>query len=414
MSAPPVRLGRPLDGITRRSLLRASGVLGATALASGFGKVGLDTVLARAGTDPLPAGTPILVVLTLYGGNDGLNTLVPFADPAYHSARPGLALAPDTVLRLDDDFGLNPGLAHVATEFGAGRVAIVQGVGYPGADRSHFRSMDVWQTASPATPATSGWLGRWLDASGGDPLLALGIDEVLPPLLVGERSVAAALSPTTRPVRPVVGRTLAALASNAPRSGGPAETEATAAVRASYAAYGRLASLAAGVENGDPVPTDRLAAQLRVVARCIRAGAPTRVYAASLAGFDTHAGELATQRSLLTRVDGALAGFRTALAGHERARDVVVLAYSEFGRRVAANASDGTDHGTAGPVFLLGDRVRGGLHGERPSLTGLDRGDLRTTTDFRSVYAAVLARVLDTDPERVLPPGSPGPLDLLV
>ncbi len=402
--------GRPVDGLTRRSLLKASGVVGAAALLAGAGKIGLDAVLSRAAADPLPTGTSILVVVTLYGGNDGLNTVVPYADSAYYAARPGIACAPDSVLRLDDAFGLNAGLKGVATEFAAGRVAVVRGVGYPKPDHSHFRSMDIWQSASPTRPLTSGWLGRWLDAAGGDPLLALTIGEVLPPMLVGEHSTASALAVSQRPTAAAVDRALAAFSAS-----DPADSEAARLVTASYTAYGKVRALL-GDQVGKSAAGqagDDLAAQLGVVAGCIRVGAPTRVYAVSLGGFDTHAGEVARQTELLGQLDAALASFRSALAGHARAGDVVTLVYSEFGRRVAANASEGTDHGTAAPVLLLGARVRGGLHGDAPSLTDLDAGDLKMTTDFRSIYADLLSGVLGTDPARVLPSGSPGGLGLV-
>ena len=410
MPQPPLDSTRPMDGLTRRSFLRASGVVGAAAALAGLGKVGLDAVLARAATDPLPTGTPILLLVTLYGGNDGLNTLVPYADPAYHAARPGLAYQPDQVLRLDDRFGLNPGLTATAAEFAAGRLAIVRGVGYPRPDRSHFRSMDIWQTGSPSEPITSGWVGRWLDSAGGDPLLALTIGETLPPVLVGNRSSAGALTATDRAPSRVVENTLAALA-----AGDPADPPAAQWVRASYTAYGKVRALASAGESGTTTQArgEDLADQLAVVARCIRAGAPTRVYAVSLTGFDTHADELADQAALLTELDRGLAGFREAVAGHERGGDVVTLVYSEFGRRVAANGSDGTDHGTAGIVLLHGNRVAGGLHGEQPSLTDLVDGDLKVTTDFRSIYADVLTGVLQTEPARILPAGSPGGLGLV-
>ena len=412
MALPPLQPKKPMDGLTRRSLLKASGVVGATALLAGAGKVGWEEVMGRAAATPLAAGTPILVLVTMYGGNDGLNTVVPYADAAYHDARPELAYAPADVLHLDDQLGLNPGLKGLSQLWQEKKLAVIRGVGYPKPDHSHFRSMDIWQTASPETPVSSGWIGRWLDVAGDDPLLALNIGDVLPPLAVGVKATAAALSLTTAPKGgPGRDATIARLAAS-----DPSDSAAAAQVASSYAAVQRVQTtfapaLAGGAAAGAGGKSS-LSDQLGLVARCIRAGAPSRVYAVSVTGFDTHADEKVAQTSQLTGVDQALTGFRSALAGHERARDVVVMAYSEFGRRVRANASQGTDHGTAGPVFVMGETVRAGFYGDQPSLTDLDDGDLKTTTDFRAVYGEVLSTVLWADPARVLDKAFP-PLGFL-
>ncbi len=407
MAIPPLRPQLPMDGLTRRSLLKASGVVGATALLAGAARVGWADLMDRAASSPLASGTPILVLVTMYGGNDGLNTVVPYADPAYHDARPELAYAPADVLHLDDQLGLNPGLKGLQSLWQDHKLAIIRGVGYPKPDHSHFRSMDIWQTASPDTPVSSGWVGRWLDVTGDDPLLALNIGDVLPPLAVGTSATAAALSLTPAKKSSsrdaVIGKLAAA---------DPTDSPAAAQVASSYAAVQRVESTFAPVITGAAKPTDTAAPtgraasgltdQLALVARCIRAGVPTRVYSVSVSGFDTHADEKVSQTAQLGSVDRALTGFRSAMAGDARAKDVVVMAYSEFGRRVKANASQGTDHGTAGPVFVIGDGVRSGFYGDQPSLTDLDNGDLKTTTDFRAVYSELLSTVLRTDPSRVI------------
>jgi len=414
---PPLDPKKPMDGLTRRTLLRASGVAGATALLAGAAGVTLEHVLARGQSDPLPANSSILVLVTMYGGNDGLNTVVPYADPAYHDARPELAYSPEEVLHLDGQFGLNPGMTGLADLWKQQNLAIVRGVGYPKPDHSHFRSMDIWQTGSPETPVPSGWVGRWLDTAGDDPLLALNIGEVLPPLAVGVKATAAALS---------VGKSTSSAMTAAVLKGfatpDAADGPAANLVVASYAAqqrceqtFGHLTSDSGDEAGGDAAGNGQravLSAQLDVVARCIKADVPTRVYAVSASGFDTHADEKIAQTAQLTQVDKAITAFRSALAASPRAKDVVVMAYSEFGRRVRANASQGTDHGTAGPVFLVGDTVRAGFHGDQPSLTDLDNGDLKTTVDFRAVYAEVLDKVLGADPTRVLDQ-TPTPLGLI-
>lgn len=392
-----------MDTITRRRFLTASGVVAAGALATGATAYGLREILDH--KSDTPGGDRILVLLTLYGGNDGLNTVIPFADDAYAAARPGLAYSPDQVLRLDDRFGLNPGLKGLHALYAQQKLAIVHGVGYPKPDRSHFRSMDIWQTGQPVRPGTTGWLGRWLDGAGGDPRLAVSFEPVLPPLLAGATSAGATVPGGTielpKTITPEVLRALA----------GTAEGESPARARAAgcFADLIRVQDLIADVEpdtaderdapatatGGAAPPLDT---QLALVTKCIEAGAATRVYSVSLGGFDLHADERGAQESLLAELDGPLAAFAARMAG----RDVVVAVYSEFGRRVRANASDGTDHGTASSMFLLGAGVRGGLHGEPPSLTDLDDGDLRFTTDFRDVYATLLDRVLGADPGRVL------------
>jgi uncharacterized protein (DUF1501 family) len=400
-----------MDTLTRRRFLVASGVTGAVALAAGAGTVGWRELAARAGTDPLPGDASVLVLVTLYGGNDGLGTVVPYADPAYHAARSELAYDEGEVLKLDDQLGLNPAMKGFKALWDADRLAVVRGVGYPRPDHSHFRSMDIWQTGSPDRPVSTGWVGRWLDATGPDPLRAVSVGATLPPLAVGAKAAGVAL-PLTGFNTPAgdLGNGVAALArpdpADPPTQALAARSsatllEATKALGPALAATddGEADDGEAQRQGGSAGGHGALGRQLAAVSRCIRARVPTRVYAASLGGFDTHADERGTQSRLLGELDAAVAGFLDGMQDDPR---VVVAVYSEFGRRVAANASDGTDHGTAGPVLVAGAGVRGGFFGDQPSLTALDDGDLRVTTDFRSVYGTLLERVLDTEAGRVL------------
>ncbi|MFC7545191.1 DUF1501 domain-containing protein [Plantactinospora sp. GCM10030261] len=401
-----------MDALTRRKFLITSGVVGAGALAAGAGTYTLTDIMETGGDADPAANT--LVLVTLYGGNDGLNTVIPYADPAYQTARAELAYPVEEIRRLDDQVGLNPALAGLHAMFGQDELAIVRGVGYPRPDRSHFRSMDIWQTAQPDRPGTTGWLGRWLDGAGADPRLAVSFEPALPPLLAGARSAGAAVPVTGR----AAGRierdpTTAAFAAASPGES-PAQARAAAcfadlrAVNQMIAEVREAAESTDDDDNGDGGATATggartpLAAQLDLVAQCVEAGAASRVFSVSLGGFDTHADEKQLQAVLLGQVDKALTGFVERMRRTETGRRVVVAVYSEFGRRVRANASDGTDHGTASDVFLLGAGVRGGLYGEPPSLTDLDDGDLKFTTDFRDVYATLLERVLGSDPGRVL------------
>jgi uncharacterized protein (DUF1501 family) len=391
----------------RRKFLIAGAGVGAAGLLSGVVAVTLPDMLEAARERPLPEDTGILVIVTLYGGNDGINTVIPYTNNAYHDSRPDLAYAEHEVLPLDGQLALNPALKGLAGMWKNRRLAIVRGVGYPKPDRSHFRSMDIWQTASPKDPVSTGWIGRWLDAGGDDPLRALNIGAVLPLMSIGEKQVASALSENIPRIPGGVATTLAALSEDDPR-----DTAAMSAVRSTYRAgmitepeFGRV------VKGIDPTAAssgpdeDSLQAQLDLVARCVRAGVPTRVYMVSLGGFDTHADERGTQEELLRELDEALTPFLRQMRTNTHGRNLVVMAYSEFGRRVAANASQGTDHGAAGPVFLAGGPVKGGFYGDEPSLTDLNDGDLKVTTDFRDIYHELLTHTLDSDPTPSIGPG---------
>ncbi|HZB30453.1 MAG TPA: DUF1501 domain-containing protein [Streptosporangiaceae bacterium] len=403
-----------MDRWTRRKFLTLSGVTAGATLAAGGTALTWDDLMAAARGRPLPGDASILVLVTLYGGNDGLNTVIPAADKAYHDARPDLAYGEGEVLALGEGLGLNPSMRGFKALWEEGRLAIVRGVSYPRPDHSHFRSMAIWQTASPAGPVPTGWLGRWLDAVGHDPLRAIAIEPVLPPLLAGASGAGSTFRLGGGPVLPTgpLGGALAKLA-------GPEHGEHPLQTRVASSLSGLMAvdTKLRGARPDDEADDDRqaqgasgggqgkLAQQLDVVAKSIRSGVPARVYSVSLGGFDTHAAEKTTQSRLLGQLDGAVSGFLREVRGAERGRKVVVAVYSEFGRRVRGNANQGTDHGTAGPMFIAGEPVSGGFFGEQPSLTKLADDDLIATTDFRDVYATLLAKTLDTDPARILGAG---------
>lgn len=401
-----------MDVATRRRFLLTSGVVGAGALAAGAGTLGL-VELIRTAQGAQSVGTDgKLVVVTLYGGNDGLNTVVPYADSAYHSARPELAYDPEEVLRLDDRLGLNPMMRGLKKLWDEKQLAILLGVGYPRPDRSHFRSMDIWQTASPVNPVQTGWVGRWLDGTSAAPEAAVSFEPVLPPILAGETRAGACVSPTGLELpNGITPEMVAAL--------GRIEKAESALRTRAATAYANLLHVERLIREAEQAPRDpagqelellttgtgrtsSLGTQLALVARCVEAGVPTRVYSVSLDGFDTHADERVGHESLLKRLDDALSGFVARMSRTAAGRRVTVVVYSEFGRRVRANASDGTDHGTAGPVFVLGPRVAGGFYGEQPSLTDLDDGDLKANLDLRRVFGTMLGSVLNADPDRYL------------
>ena len=390
-------------GITRRQVL-----------AGGIAAVGTAAVVRNPFASLLDHSTPatsstdhpVLVLVTLYGGNDGLNTVIPAAAGAYLSGRGDLAVPADQVLTIGDGLGLHPNLKAMKRLWDAGQVAIVRGVGHPNPNRSHFRSMDIWQSGVPERAVATGWLGRWLDRTGTDPLRAIAIGPTVPLALRGEKVAASAVPvgsvalPVSAPVadayRAMMGVGSSGLAGSVARTG----TDLLTVERA----LGRIVD-GAGASEDEGSATNlegraqgALGPQLDLVARAIAAGLPTRVYAVSLGGFDTHANEKDAHAQLLADLDGAVDAFTKAVGG----RPVTVLVHSEFGRRVAVNGSGGTDHGAAAPVFVIGPRVRGGFHGDEPSLTDLDDGDLKHTTDYRSIYASVLGNVVGVDPSVAL------------
>ena len=364
----------------------------------------------------------VLVVVQLSGGNDGLNTVIPFGDDNYYRARPNIGIRGDQTLRLNDFLGLNPQLGGFKDLFDDGRMSIVQGVGYPNPNRSHFRSMDIWHTANPADEAIhSGWLGRYFDAQccGADPKdpaddtpadphvgIALGDASFL--AMQGERVVPLSFE------RPndyrYQGRDRAAfMALNAPdeQPGDAPDTAAgemdflTRTAMDAQVSSDRILKAVNGHKPGVQYPPGGFGEQLRTVAAMIRGGLPTRVYYTSLGGFDTHAGQQGRHDNLMRQLADGVKAFLGDLEEQGNDERVLVMTFSEFGRRVAQNASNGTDHGTAAPMFFFGHHkhVQPGIVGNHPSLTDLDQGDLKYGIDFRNCYAGVLQQWLDTKPE---------------
>ncbi|MFQ5844375.1 MAG: DUF1501 domain-containing protein [Planctomycetota bacterium] len=367
----------------------------------------LPSFLLRAAAAAPPSDRG-LVLLRLAGGNDGLNTVVPFEQDAYHRARPGLGISGGAVLRLQDGIGLHPGLGGLRPAWEAGDLAVVQGVGYANPNRSHFISTDIWHTASlePQSRRT-GWAGRALDEREGSfgealPALHLG-PEPLSLALVGERVIVPSVRDARRfEVRggPEAARLLAGLAS------GPRGTETLEFIRSSarraYRTADRLRAALAGSGDAAGYPDTPLGRRLWQIARLIEGGLGAGLYAATLDGFDTHSQQKPVHDALMRTLGDAVGALYADLQRAGWADRVVVLTYSEFGRRVKENRSLGTDHGAAAPLFVVGGRVRGGLHGEHPSFSDLRDGDLVHGFDFRRVYATMLGRWIGVDPDKVL------------
>ncbi|MGQ0612819.1 MAG: DUF1501 domain-containing protein [Planctomycetaceae bacterium] len=384
--------------ITRRNFLKGGLALPAAAALPAF--------FARA-VFGSPPGERVLVLVQLAGGNDGLSMVVPFEEDAYHRARPSLGLRGGQVVPLRDGIGLHGNLGKLRGSWDAGQLAVVQGVGYPNPNRSHFLSTDIWHTASLTPPSRwNGWVGRALDRCCGDgaevPGLQLG-GQPLSLALVGERIMVPAVRDANSFHVQGGAKSARLLASlvEAGEGGGEAEYVRRSAKRA-YATAARLEKALTGGRAADVYPGTPLGQQLWQVARLVESGLPARVYAVTLDGFDTHSRQKQQHDNLMRALGDALGAFRDDLVEQGLFDRVLVMTYSEFGRRVEENRSLGTDHGAAAPLFLMGGKVKGGLCGAHPALTDLEQGDLKHHTDFRSVYATVLEGWFGLDPAVVL------------
>ncbi len=437
--------------LTRRQFLERT-LKGTSLLALGPAVPGFLTATARAAE---PGKDTVLVVLEMTGGNDGLNTVIPYGDDLYYKARPKIGLKKNDLVKVDEHIGLNPGLRGLEKLLQDGQLAIVQGVGYPNPDRSHFESMDIWQSAQVArrgSKPTDGWLGRSMGLlklkEGSIPALHLGADR-LPLALQGGGVGAVSVHPGKGYRLNLGGDNLPAdphgrlpqppfrVAENSYPQG-DATTERNRAERMSlikelaegeiaanqgmlqfvqrsslqtYSTLERLEELLkkSGPQrnpyqsfDGRTYRNGELARDLALVAGTIAAGFGTRLFYVSIPGFDTHSGQVQVHQSLLQEVGSAVSFFFGELKRTQNDKRVVLMTFSEFGRRVHDNGSDGTDHGAASCLFVAGAAIKGGLVGKHPSLKDLDAGDLKHHTDFRQVYATLLDKWLECDSRRVL------------
>ncbi|MGH7143658.1 MAG: DUF1501 domain-containing protein [Planctomycetota bacterium] len=355
----------------------------------------------------------ILVILQLAGGNDGLNTVVPYNHDVYKKVRPNLALPADQVLKINDQFGLHPSAAGLKSLYDDGLLAIVHGVGYPNPDRSHFSSTDIWELASPQKTFHEGWVGRFFDheCKGNDPInpeSAIALTRETPLTLRGSK------------FQPVSFTQVADLDWKAARN--PYMARAYAELKkkeqvdfkkTSQLAYLQRIAMDAEI-SADQIqtaaedktnveyPKSKLADSFQMIARMIHHKMPTRVYYAYISGFDTHAGQLKRQADLWEEVGASLRAFVTDLKQQGNLDRTMIMTFSEFGRRVMENASGGTDHGAAAPLFVIGSQIKPGLHGTFPDMNTLERGDLKFTTDFRNIYADMIGTWLGGDAKAIL------------
>lgn len=362
-----------------------------TFLAGGLGLAGAATLRGSA------LGAPrederTLVLLQLSGGNDGLSTLVPHGDDAYHAARRSLHMGADRLHKIDDYRGLHPKLTRLAARYHEGELALIQGVGYPGPNRSHFKSLEVWHAANTdGRVGGEGWIGKLCDERW---------PRAAPPELsvhLGKRVPYALHSTTHPPVAFEVPETYRWLGKSRElevqtegEEGGSVLERLRAVQRDADASSMRIRHATAGYRTRVEYPGTAEGRALRTAAALIDARLGSRVISVEFTGFDTHAGQRGAHDRLMGTLDAALGAFLDDLSGRSAGKQTLVLAFSEFGRRVAENGSGGTDHGKAGLLFAAGAPVRGGLYGSYPSLTDLDEGDLAYNVDFRQTYATAI------------------------
>jgi uncharacterized protein (DUF1501 family) len=425
---------------TRRAFIQSSTLLASAALtvpafiqSSAFAlprpEMGLSSI---AGVDE----DNILVIVQLSGGNDGLNTVIPYRDDTYHRLRPSIGLNLDNMHILSalgtngaSDLALNGSMTGIRELYDEGQCAIIQGVGYPNPNRSHFTSMDIWHTAE-TTATGDGWIGKYIDAqccgygkgesgtpdgsqSGNQPE-----NKIEPPIAIGREAPLMLSGRTMMPVSfetPDLFDWAGAKFSEEivedhqkltdtlnehsdPNSNNAFLLRTAMDARVSSATIRKAVAAKPLVQY----PNSKLSTQLSMIGSMIRAGMKTRVYYASIGSFDTHANQLGSQNRLLGQLSGAIRAFQSDLKAQGNDARVTTMCFSEFGRRVGQNASNGTDHGTAAPMFMFGPKVQGGFHSRHPSLTNLDNGDLKYTADFRSVYAEILDKWLSAKSRDVL------------
>lgn len=386
----------------------------------------------------------ILVVLQMAGGNDGLNTVVPYSNDFYHKARPRIAQTADKILKLNGDVGFHGGMTGFKNLYDSGNLAVVQGVGYPNPNRSHFRSTEIWQTASDSEVIEKyGWLGRYFDnaCAGADPTVGVVVGRQLPESFFARTPKGICfdnpqnyrfLSPehpkpgqtdmteaayeklneadTTEMVSPDdpelanTGDSIGSLPAGMPMQGGKAVDFIERTAMDAQISSDEVRSIAARVQNQATYPNSAFANSLKLIAKLIGGGLPTRIYYVSQGGYDTHTNQIATQQRLLTDLGDSLKAFVDDMKAQGNLQRVLVMSFSEFGRRVNENANGGTDHGAAAPMFIVGNKVKAGLLGHYPSLAPQDlyQGDIKYNVDFRQVYAGVLEDWLKTKSAPIL------------
>lgn len=397
------------DFISRRDMIKKGGMIAVGLVAPRWLSSIAEADIIRTAQGGKATGDTVLVVCQLSGGNDGLNTIIPWANKMYYDLRPTIAIPEDQVVKLDDHMGMHPALKPIADLYKQGKVAVIQNVGYPKPNRSHFASMDIWQSASPERTLKYGWIGRHVDQQMGknalNPVYALGLSTEKPLALTGQRASVPCFASLVD-LKNMIGdsdtdRLLREM------QGAPAANGSPAAVvqQANKSALDAIQILNANLAQYTVKSTyanDAFGNGFKQIAQLLATSPKTRIVYFSTGGFDTHARQAQTHEKLLANFAGAVSAFQAEMEAIGKADKVVVLVFSEFGRRVQENGSQGTDHGHGSIMMLIGKSVKGGLHGPIPDLANLYQGDLTMQIDFREVYAATLDKWMGGDSEVVL------------
>ena len=397
--------------VTRRGFLK-QGLQGMAVVSLGLGVPSVFAKAAVAASNENSAGAGrTLVVVQLAGGVDGLNTVIPYSDPLYRGSRPQLAIAESDMLVVDERVAFHPALEGLKQLLDAGQLAVLEGVGYPNPTFSHFKAMDIWQSADPDAKARDGWLGRYFESltdAGGHPLSGLSYGRRLPSAFessvatvpsVGSLDTFALAGPQSRSV------SLVQMYDIYRPTGSPFAALLDSTLDNALDSSAQLAAAHASYTPAVEYPESSLASGLRMLAELIDSGGehpPLRIGHVMLGGFDTHTQQDSRLEPLLVETSEALSAFWQDVVTHGHGQDVLLMTWTEFGRRVSENAQLGTDHGAAAPMFLIGERLKGGFHGEARDLSDLDNGNLRYSVDFRSVYATVLEDWLEAPASDIL------------
>jgi uncharacterized protein (DUF1501 family) len=392
-----------MKNISRRNFIGTSALVSGALMLPKFLKA-----FEKRGPAFFPQSDKTLVILQLSGGNDGLNTVVPYRNDIYYSLRPNIGISPNDVLRLDDELGLNPALEGLRKIFDDGNLCIINSVGYPNPDLSHFRSMDIWQTASGSDQyKETGWIGRYLDAACPvcTPYAAIETDHALSLALKGEKVSGLAFADPAKLYRttkdPFLNDVLKEHGTNQPVNSNSEYLYKV--MRETFSSAEYVYEKSKIYHSQTEYPKTPFANTLKTIAELIGSGCETKVYYTSLPGFDTHAGQLKMQEKALKIIGDSLLSFTEDLKKNNKLNDVVVMVFSEFGRRVSQNASGGTDHGTANNMWLInGALKKKGFYNAPPDLADLAAADLKFKMDFRDVYATVLKKWLGADDELIL------------
>ncbi|MBL8048786.1 MAG: DUF1501 domain-containing protein [Chthonomonas sp.] len=393
--------------ISRRDAMKSGSMIAVGLMAPQWLSAVTATDMVRQAKGGKGAKDTILVVCQLSGGNDGLNTVIPYSDSNYMKLRPTLGIADDKVLKINEKVGLHPSMAAFHKLYQSGRVAIIQNVGYPKSNRSHFKSMDIWHAASPELKYTNGWLGRYFDAmlSSGplNPVIGLGLSTEKPRALVADKASIPCFA-SLADIQNMVGdpdmeKLLRQIQTGA--------TDANAKIiqQANNSAFDAMGILRDKLKGFDPKGNygeGPFGNGFKQIAKLLATSAQTRVVYFSTGGFDTHARQAESHEKLLGGFSQAIGAFQDEIEALGIADRVMVLVFSEFGRRSYENASGGTDHGAAAPMFLIGKKVKGGMYGPIPNLTDLEDGDLKFSIDFRQVYATALEDWMGAESQVIL------------